>query len=526
MKKNIRAIIKSMTAGATAILLCALAVMPSFAAIDPAGPYAGSVAGGLFVADGATALALERTEIELNACELPPESRYKTEEEFIAYSANTIATYTIHNPTDQTVTERMLTPIGTDPWYAYDLPYGTDANKYTVEIDGEQVQAQQRHSYTPDNSYYHAPTQLGKRDPASAFLAYYSDTYVSHPLLAPDATVYVYAYRTEYDTSQKDDMFEVSGSLVADPSRCAVLVTDAWYPASAWYPANAGENKVRISFPGFNRENPTVYSIGADVGEVAWTVDADGDRLDARVTLVSKTTMSFYELIMKGYDAQGSVSEIDYYNAVVAYITSNRTEGTAVTYMGDTVELNESNLQAWNSFDLTLAPGQSATVKVTAPLHPFEHGNYSPSVYTYAFAMTAAEAWSTCGPTSVRILTDLYLCDVDAPTPSQKEYEQTEDGYCWEGDTDFDYLVISVCEKQKPFDSSMIALLLYLLVILIVLFVCVILPAAVPLAILALIILLIVRKVRKKRRAAEQIPPQPEKITETEGEEKEKNDDA
>lgn len=505
---------------ALCILLCVLAVMPASAAIEPAGPIAGSVAGGLFVADGATALALERTEIELNAAELPPESRYKTEEEFLAYSASTTATYTIHNPTDQTVTERMLTPIGTDPWYAYDLPDGTDMCEYIVEINGEQVQAQQRHSYTPSNSYYHAPTQLGKRDPASAFLAYYSDTYVSHPVLAPDATVYVYTYHTEYDTSQKDDMFEVSGSLVADPSRCAVLVTDAWYPA------NAGENKVRISFPGFNRENPTIYSIGADVGEVAWTVDADGDRLDARVTLVSKTTTTFYELVMQGYDAQGSVSEIDYYNAVVAYITSNRTEGTAVTYMGDTLKLSKSNLQAWNSFDLTLAPGQRATVTVTAPLHPFEHNYYNPSVYTYAFAMTAADAWSTCGPTSVRILTDLYLCDVDAPTPSQKNFEQTEDGYSWEGDTDFDYLVISVCEKQKPFDSSIIALLLYLLVILIVLFVCVILPVAVPLAILALIILLIVIKVRKKRRAAKQLPPQPEKITETEGEEKEKDDDA
>lgn len=476
------------------VLLCAGMVVPTFAAIDPAQPYWGSVAGGLVVADGSTALALERTEIVLDATELPPDKRYDTEAEYLAYGASVSATYTICNPTAQTVTERMLAQVGGDPWYA-NLPNGTDAHKYTVEIDGQSVQTQLRYSYTPNIDYYHAPSQLGRRDPATAFLTCFSDTYVSHPILSPDATVYVYAYVTEYDTSQKDDYFNVTGTLVADPTECVVLACDAWHPS------NAGENKVRFSFPGFNRENPTIYSIGTDIGEVAWTVDEDGERLGASVTLESKTTMTFYELVMQSYDAQDGASEIDYYNAVVAYIMSAQTEGTAVTYMGDAVELDAYNLQSWNCFDLTLAPGQSVTVTVKAPLHPSEHSYYSPTVYTYAFAMTVADAWSACGKTSVRIMTNHYLYNADSPTPSLKEYEQTDDGYYWEGDADFDYLVISTCEKQKAFDHSIFVLLLYLLVVLVVLFVCVILPVAIPVAIVALIVILIVYKCRKKKRA-------------------------
>jgi hypothetical protein len=396
----------------------------------------------------------------------------------------------------------MLTQVGGDPWYANNLPNGTDAHKYTVEIDGQPVQMQPRYSYTPSIDYYHAPSQLGRSDPATAFLTYFSDTYVSHPVLSPDATVYIYTYATEYDTSQKDDYFNVTGSLVADPTECVVLACDAWYPS------NAGENKVRFSFPGFNRNHPTIYSIGTDVGEVAWTVDEDGERLGASVTLKSKTTMTFYELVMQGYDAQTGASEMDYYNAVVAYMMSNQTEGTAVTYMGDAVNLNAYNLQSWNCFDLTLAPGQSVTVTVGAPLHPSEHDYYSPSVYTYAFAMTVADAWSACGKTSVRIMTDHYLYNEDSPTPKLKEYEQTEDGYYWEGDADFDYLVISTCEKQKAFDHSIFALLLYLFIVLIMLFVCVVLPVAVPLAIfiavVVVVILLVRRRKKKKAKLKEQ----------------------
>ncbi len=517
MKKNIRAIIKSMTAGATAILLCVLAVMPCFAAIEPPVGLSGNEPGGVMVVDGKTELALEGTEIEFDISDLP-DGVIDDAELLLSYGTQVKATYTVYNPTDRIVTEQLATPLRCYPYYDQTENENADACKFTVEINGQKVETDQRHSYYAD-PYYYIQGLAGDTRSLASGLAYLSEKGAAHPILQPDATVYVYNYLAALASDDAEDKsFEVHGSIKTDPDACAVLIAGLSVIGMPGVTANLYRHI-------YMSDELTVCSVGADVGEMDWTVsDYEGNATEAGVTLTSRQSMTLYEYVMQGYDPKSGISEQDYFHAVVAYADLGRAQGSAVIEFGDMIALKPYDLIPWQLFDLTLAPGERATVTVTAPIYPCIHDYYNPPVYTYAFAMTQDDAWSSCGTTRVRVITDLLLSRRERMLPEISAYAESEDGYTWEGQGDFDYFVFSICEEEKPFDRSIIGLILAGLFIIVVLFVTCVLPVLIVITVVVLIVLLILcAKKRKKKRMAEQIPPQPEKITETEIEE---NDDA
>lgn len=491
---------KFTAAGVMALLLCMLAVMPAFAAIDPPMPEDGSVAGGIFVADGQSELAIEQAELVFDLSELLRDS-YTDAQELLAYSAQVSATYTLYNPTNHTVTEQLATPISPYPYPSEQVPAGTDIEKFSVTINGTRITPQLRYAFTVGTGYY-ASTEgrpISDVHMPDFGLTYLSDTLLSRPVLVPDAPVYVYTYHAEVDEGEEEHLFYARADIYADPQSCALFTS--WYT----YDGNISENTIKVSRNVYISEDFTLCSVGQPLDTVEWRSETfKGEAVRASVVQTSVIEMTLYEYVMQGYDAQSGVTEQDYFNAFLAYTQKYQREESPVINLGEDSPLPAHNLQPWQLFSVELAPGERMSVTVTAPLYPSLNNRYNPPVYIYAFAMAQKEEWSAYGRTRMHLITEHYLSKQQRPMPKYDSYIETEDGYVWEGQADFPYLIFSTCESKYPSDgSTLVAMILTILIVLSLLAVFV-LPWVIPGMVIILIVVLIVRRVKKnkKRRAA------------------------
>lgn len=487
---------KSMTAGALAILLCVLAVMPAYAAFDPPMPWAGSVSGGVFVADGQSELAIEQAELTFDIADLLQES-YTDAQALLAYGAQVSATYTIYNPTDHAVTEQLATPMGTYPNPSESIPEGTDAKKFTVAVNGTQITPQLRHTFTHGTGYYESAPNMQNPDVhlPDFGLAYLSDTLLSHPIFTPDAPVYVYTYRVEMDESEKEKNFVIRAEIPADAQSCALLIP--WYA----YDSASTPDKVSIFQTAYISEDITICSVGKPMDAIEWKTETYKNKeFKASVKQTSLTQMTLYEYVMQGYDAQSGVSLQDYFNAFLAYTDKYKREDSAAYNVGDQSPLPDYYLQPWQLFSVELAPGERASVTLTAPLYPSLYDRYDPPIYIYAYAMAHKEEWSAYGQTSVQVITQHHLLDREQPMPNDSEYTKTEQGYHWQGDAEFPYLVFSTCEVQKPSDGSTWVAAILLILIILFLFIVYVLPWVILALVILLVVFLIIRAVKKRKK--------------------------
>ena len=479
------------------VLLCVLAVMPAFA-FHPAEPYRGSVAGGLYVMNGKTELAIESTEIYMDVRDLPLEE-YKTAEQFLAYGGQMTATYTLYNPTDHAVSVELLThnAAASMPWYAHELPAGADAEKYTVEIGGEQVETQTRHVFCYNAyDYTQSKTAQEAKIRSHAYgVKYLSDDYIEEGIFYRNTPVYKYTYlllpKEEHENAY------ISATLPEYTGTRMICSGDARFDTYLNYGTQISACEDVVS----------VYVIGEDIDALDWKGSTEpypdkGEPREIEVTLQDKEEITFEEYCMTGYDAALGCSEIDYYNATLAYLTRNDnyyeyTEGTCnFTKYG---LAGDSCLQAMQVFSLTLEAGERTTVTVKSPLYPFVHDYKTPPIYTYPIALPVAEQWSACGQVSVHAVTDLRLKKWDY-YPDPKEFTEVEDGYAYTGEIDAPYLVVSTSKGRINIDFGFLAMMFFFVVILIIMLLLHALPVLLAVVVIAAVIVVIVLLIRRRKK--------------------------
>lgn len=484
------------------VLLCVLAVMPAFA-FHPAEPDYGSVAGGLYVMNGKTELAIESTEIYMDVRDLPLEE-YKTAEQLLAYGGQMTATYTLYNPTDHTVHTELLThnAAASMPWYANELPAGADAEKYTVEIGGEQVETQTRHVYCY-NAYDYTQSRTAQEAKIRSHaygLQYLSNDYIEEGIFCRSTPVYKYTYSILPKADNKD--VYVSASLPEYTGTRMICSGDARFDTYLGY-------GTQISFSAWNEEVVSFYVIGEDIDALVWKGSTEpypygGLPMEIEVTLQEKAEITFEEYCMTGYDAASGCSEVDYYNATLAYLTRNDndsyyeySEGTC--YFTEYGLAGDSCLQAMQVFSLTLEAGERTTVTVKSPLYPFVHDYKTPPIYTYPIALPVAEQWSACGQVSVHAVTDLRLKKWDY-YPDPKEFVEVEDGYTYTGEIDTQYLIVSTSKGRINIDFGFLAMMFFFVVILIIMLLLHALPVLLAVVVIAAVIVLIVLLIRRRKK--------------------------
>ena len=492
------------------VLLCAGMVVPTVA-LSPDEPLYGSVVGGLWVKDGSTALALEHTDLYLDMSELPPE-KFETDEAFLAYSAQLTATYTLYNPTNAPITAELMTPMGATPDYGRGLTAGVDAHKYTVSVDGAQVQAALRYAYT-DNAYAYRMYDASDESYWRSYgLTYLSDELYAEGLYSPDTPVYAYTYRISPTDGTED--FWCRAELPAYAENRLICSSDMWFDAQ-------GE----MYHYQYMSELVTFYVVGEDYcADWQWRAeDYDHVSVAVDVTLQEKRQLTFYELCMMDYDAASGVSEVDYYNAYVAYLLSEEEVPGTEHLFGAGYGLHGSSaLLGWQCFSVTLAPGERTEVTVSAPLYPFVDDGNLPKIYTYAVSLSQSDQWSDYGQTSVHAQTKHHLHKREM-RPTLDTFSKVKDGYVYEGELDGHYLIVSTCQSRVSVDVFGSFLVVLLLGALLIVAAGLLIGYGWPVvaaAVVTVVILLLVRRHNKKK---EQAQPKQAEMQEPEKEIKEED---
>jgi hypothetical protein len=193
------------------------------------------------------------------------------------------------------------------------------------------------------------------------------------------------------------------------------------------------DGHMRVScFIGNKTEAPAIYLyvIGKPLESMPeWTFYRDGgvkdgEEIDGQTIYCGCETTTLYEFALSNHDAQGAVSELDWYNATVSEICYTKSDEYPVADMSSHLMRFEGSLISWYQYNITLEPGARLTNKVTAPLYPGVDMGYTPSKYFFRYLLSPASTWAGFGTLDIEINTSGFLLEstVDG-------FEKTEDGY-------------------------------------------------------------------------------------------------
>lgn len=485
---------KRIFAALACVLLCALAVFPASANSAPS-YWQGVSASGVLTTDGECPLVVEHETLTFDIGAFPS-NHYSSIEDYLAYDASVTAEYTFYNPSDMTVTAKLLFPFGINPQYGeiYDSDkrdYFTpdNASKYGAQVNGAAVLTTVRHSYWNGAIY--------KFDPAEE-MAKLQDDYRTDAFLTYDLPVHVYTYRISgvdkqtYRAARAATYFD--GSY--DYTRVMIDNLSGW---SSDDDGNAGYAAVHVS-----DAEILVYAFGEDIGELEWKFFENGyleTEIEGSMSVVDKTSTTFGALAMQYYDPASGVAAHDWFNAVVAQL--EHSERALGLYGGVNWDFSQSLLQ-WYEYEITLAPGERLTNTVTAPLYPHINGRYEQPTYAYEYFLTPASTWTEFGTLDIYINTPYVMVKERKGEYSiaPKEWTKTDAGYKihLDGLPDED-LIFTLCEVENP---ELVVTPYTILFVGIIAFV--VLIALTIIAVLTVLIVILVKLGKKrKKKQAEQV---------------------
>lgn len=361
-----------------------------------------------------------------------------TREDMLAYDGKFAAEYTFKNPTADTVNATLAFPLGGQcPLSFWDEEADeqvyldeVNADKYKVLADGEELNAQLRHTICGYGEFDFAK---GCKQLVNGYRA--------HGFFKRDTPVYKYSftiasYDNEYFTAEAV-LKNTEGLRLCGRGR---LEED-------------GRDKT-VDLSVKNGSLVEIYSIGGElnVSDIKWSfyrqtgplglvynsVDA---RAEYRAEDFGQTT--FEEYVFNGYTGGNGVSATDYYNGVLDFIDSR--------YKDDLLPpsfefLDErTDFMRWLVYDLSFSAGQTVKNTVTAPLYSGGKYYYTPIVYTFEYLLSPAREWSSFKSLEIRINTPYYLIN------SSLDFEKTDYGYLYKADRLPDgELEIDMCTVENP----------------------------------------------------------------------------
>lgn len=445
MKKNIRAIIKSMTAGATAILLCVLAVMPCFA--FGVLPYPGSRAYGAAPLEKSSVLQLESLRVDVDV-DLPPEPGQQDSSESVWKHYSVVgSTYALYNPTDERVSEVMAIPLCKEPDYTSGdepleavLPY---EGAYGITFKGQSIAPTVRHTLAkyPQRDDTHEPMWTGAYDdpilPAQEHL--------TDGMFYPEQTVTVHTYKVSNPDGCKSTDFRL---VAKDYPYVDVQATCVYVESGA---RSSGKLFAYASEHGATFE---VYVIGQDIDALSWEAEpwgwGESDPGNVTVAFEGKRQITFKDLAMQYYDAAYGVSEMDWYNAVYAYFAD---DGLNTIYSSLRSHNVYEYLQGWLIFEITLEPGERAELVTLTPAYPDIMNWYAPCVYEYAYDIEGLARFASVGKVELHVHTPGYAT-VDAGSYGS-DYQVPKGEHKLiidQPDPSEEMILFSVCKSKIPFN--------------------------------------------------------------------------
>ncbi len=352
----------------------------------------GSINSGIYVRDGSSPLTVTGQLVVYDIVDFPAEDG--------KYLSTLSIQYALYNQGDESVTEQLAVPSGSQPGY-YDgvLPVAS------VTVDGVAVTAQRRHvydnylsvggNYTPEGySSYEYAEQIKSL----------SDEYYENGIFTRDAAVTVYNFAIA--DAAEGEKFYIKGVLPAIDDQTAYWTEYI----------NRVEDGYRMTGVD-DGEGVTLCVIGepVDLSAVEWTIEkyekdvgyVDTEVGEYKVTMTGEGyTLGEYVDGLRG--DRTYISEVDWYNGVLA----RQVKG-----------LRNAEFFMWNTFEVTVAPHSSAYVTVELPAMPFINDSYSPTVKVYRYDVPLTDMWAAVrGEMWLVVETDYYKGGISSTYMTETDY--------------------------------------------------------------------------------------------------------
>ncbi len=382
-------------------------------------------------------------ESELLTFDLPClPSEFFSRDDFENYNAKVTAQYTFYNPSEYTVTAKLLFPFGNLPAYVEgyfeddgSFVYFDDTQRYAITVNGEETEKTVRHTY----SGYYSDFDL-ERD-----IKFLSDDFVEDDFFNPDLAVTKYLFKVDdIDTQNYSSPVVALEISIDEPHRF-------YFPDWVNYRLT-DENKIHICQP--IRENAGefgLYVFGTPDFSPQWKIYRDDDMQDGgqiagEVSLISAETCTLLQFALSDRAVNSPVSDVDWYNALVAELNGGNFNGYPLVDCSDFMRGFENCLLRWYEYQITIAPEERIVNCVTAPIYPAIDTGYNPNKYEYTYLLSPAKTWKSFGSLEIVVNTPYYVLD-----SSLKGFEKTENGYAvtFSGLPDGE-LNFTLCQSQTP----------------------------------------------------------------------------
>ena len=437
--------IKSMTAGAMAFLLCVLAVMPAFGFGVMAVP--GALAYGTAPQNENSVIAVESLDVTVDVRSLD-DVFYKNEQGIWDHCAVVTSRYTLRNPTDMTVTETMAIPFGALPNYDHDRDYEDPVlpqkGAYSIIFKGQEITPAVHHGFSEESV---RNTSIYEPLDDSAWSSLYpmgdekmTDT-IYYPLQKVTAYTYVVSNPEHIDFTEFTLYTQKLWEVDTDKTRI--------------YCDKGGEQKGKLYvYASDDGEAFTVYVIGQDAVELTWqALSGEEEVAGITATLQSRVEMTYEELAMQYYTPECGASEVDWYNAVYAFMQNGYREAYAdngiLSHFRATHDITD-HLQGWLIYEITLSPGESAELVTKTPAFPDIMNWYKPYVYEYGYDQAGLLRFASVDSFTFTVNTEGCILDESS---YYSKYRVPAGEYSLSIETvEENPVLFTVCSKSEPFD--------------------------------------------------------------------------
>ena len=384
--------------GIVLLLMFSLLAVPA-SANSAQTQWEGVDSAGAIVRDGGSPIIVEKELLTFDIQEFP-DNHYFDLDSYLAYSGKVTAEYTFFNPADYTVTATLLFPFGCEPTYAIYEYYGKDTEKYDILIDGQPVEKVMRYTLSSGFDQFELETDL----------ALLHDDYVTDSFYTLDLPVTKYVFMPGGVDTETYGAADAGFDMVRDDPERRIYFVDQ----NGLHTQDDGDLRVHSGVE--NGEAITVYVIGQDYAEFPqWKFYQDGgvedgEEIDGTMTLESREELSFRDLALSKWSADSGVSEIDWYNAIVAMLTGSSDSTGSNLHLWDFGSLDLSRyLMRWYEYEITVGPGERIVNTVTAPIYPDIDSRYEPPVFEYTYLLSPAQTWAEFGNLDIVVNTPYYM---------------------------------------------------------------------------------------------------------------------
>lgn len=361
--------------------------------------FNGSNQSGIIIANKESPLIVENNLLTFDLQEFP-NVNYIDIADFLSYTGKITAEYSLHNPSDKTVNEKVFFYIGEEASYA-DFN-NADANKYDVLIDGESVEKKIRHTLSIKNE------ELNLEKSIDLIL----DSFVEDDFYSPELSATKYTFRINGVDTKKYD----TACIAFDVPKG--LGSNRIYLPNSHVVNSQKDDFVRINmFINNNRQVFELYVFGTPLSVLPeWKVYKDTDAEDkdiisGNVSLVSTESLTFKDFALENWSAESGVSEMDWYNSTVTEINKNSSYNPDYPivdlYLYEMAFVDQ--LDRWYEYDIAIESGERIKNTVITPAYPYIDTRYDSNIYEYTYLISSSKSWKSFGETEIIINTPYYL---------------------------------------------------------------------------------------------------------------------